>query len=224
MIKIKNTKSDKELVAHDYKDGKVIFNPGSQTGAKKSDYMFNDMTMPIPGSNFQVTIKPQQEIEINADNSIQDIALQSIAKEIGATVDNIQPPHTVDMIVTETGSVIWGQAPEITITSDITPVMESGQYVKLSEDSVFEAEGAEGEFFVPLYTESELLGEDRGITVTPGVTITIPANSLFCCFEDCAYFRQTGSTGDYQHFNLYCWYYNNVWYGITGDAIYYPTV
>jgi len=92
MIKIKNTKSDKELVAHDYKDGKVIFNPGSQTGAKKSDYMFNDMTMPIPGSNFQVTIKPQQEIEINADNSIQDIALQSIAKEIGATVDNIQPP------------------------------------------------------------------------------------------------------------------------------------
>jgi len=84
MITIKNTKSDKELVAHDYKDGKIVFNPGSQTGAKKSDYMFNDISVNIPGSNFQTTIKAQSEKEFDvSQNSIMGHIFNAISKEYG---------------------------------------------------------------------------------------------------------------------------------------------
>ena len=89
MFQFKNRKSKKELVAHSKKSngGKIIFNPGSQTGAKKSDYKFNDIAVNIPGSNFQVTIKAEESKDFNVtDNTIMYHALNTISQEYGKDV------------------------------------------------------------------------------------------------------------------------------------------
>lgn len=77
-IKIKNPKSATERV----KD-----NAGATTGAKKSEYKFNDMAVTVPGTNLQVNIKPQETYDFSADkSSIAGLALNNKAKELGAEV------------------------------------------------------------------------------------------------------------------------------------------
>lgn len=82
-ITVKNNKSDKELAGHIEKDGKIILNAGATTGAKASEFKFNDLYFPIPGSNLKVKLNPQDSTTFDVpDNSIMGIALRSIKNEL----------------------------------------------------------------------------------------------------------------------------------------------
>lgn len=83
-VEIKNTKSATELAGHIKRNNEIIFNAGSQTGAKKSDYKFNDVMVTIPGSNLQVRIPPQETHTFDVEsNSIIGHALNNVKKELG---------------------------------------------------------------------------------------------------------------------------------------------
>lgn len=83
-VEITNTKSKYE---------KVIDNAGAVTGAKKSEYKFNDVTVTVPGSNLQVRIPPQQTHTFNvSENSIAGIALNNAKKELGLNEDGGDTP------------------------------------------------------------------------------------------------------------------------------------
>ena len=81
-VEIKNTKSAEELAGHITRGNEIYFNAGATTGAKKSEFKFNDVTVTVPGSNLQVKIPPQQTHTFNtADGSFAGIALNSAKKE-----------------------------------------------------------------------------------------------------------------------------------------------
>lgn len=83
-ITVKNNKSAKELAGHIKRKDEIIFNAGSQTGAKKSDYKFNDVMVTVPGSNLQVKIPPQETHTFDVEsNSIIGHALNNAKKELG---------------------------------------------------------------------------------------------------------------------------------------------
>jgi len=93
MIVFRNTQSDKELVGHGVEtDGKIIFNPGSQTGAKKSDYKFNDISIGVPGTNFQFIVKPQESCELNVnENTTFGYTIASAISEFGDNTEREYP-------------------------------------------------------------------------------------------------------------------------------------
>jgi len=122
MLKVKNSKSDKELVAHDYKDGKIAFNPGSQTGAQKSDYMFNTKSITIPGSNFVVSVPANSEREFDvADNSIGKYQMTQYAKDVGLSIDESLPN---DILFTVTGT---DEALEVTCNKTYAELKKYGE-------------------------------------------------------------------------------------------------
>ena len=170
-IEIKNPKTATELAGHIEKDGKDIFNAGAKTGALKSDYKFNDMYVPVSGTNLRVRVKPQESHTFDvADGSIQSIAYKNIAKELGGEIVSEPATSSYEFTITFTNYE----------TYDSTHTYKTGDKVSYGNNESWsnyecKEDDVTGEWDSSKWTNLEDYGFD--ITETSGNTVVLVAGS-----------------------------------------------
>lgn len=166
-ITIKNPKSADELAGHIQKNGIDILNAGAVTGAKKSIFKFNDMTVPVPGTNLQVKVKPQESHTFDvADGSIQSIAYKNIAKELGGEIVDEPVTSSYEFNITFTNYETYDSAKTYTTGDKVSyGNNESWSNYECKEDNVT------GDWDATKWTDLDDYGFD--VVETSGSTVEI---------------------------------------------------